>query len=307
MMKKVLMGTMMAAAMTAMISAGAMAEGAKKVESKGLVFEIPEEYADLVTVETQELDDDEFIRVSETASIEAAKANGSGNPGPGWLFTISRVSEDELKEMRCYVMEGREVFAKKDVEDGEDYYLIYNHPTDVRFVREQYDDIDEDMKQWGTLCEWASGDVRNAILRDNPGLEPKTYGNTNLDIYLARAAFMKDAKFEIRSLEFGTLDPKTCKEDDFIEDLTDDDVKYELVGDGEGPAGEYVVLAFVDDGVRFDFFPMGDDPNIIREVRKVGDEEISTIYRAVFKPDDDEKKTAGGIMQAWAQAIAQAK
>ena len=158
----------------------------------------------------------------------------------------------------------------------------------------------------GMLCEWASGDVRNAILKDNPGLEPKTYGNTDLDIYLARAAFMKDTNFEIRSLEFGTLDPKTCEEDDFIEDLTDD-VKYELVGEGEGPAGEYVVLAFVDEGVRFDFFPMGDDPDIIREVREVGDEEISTIYRAVFKPDDDEEKTAGGIMQAWAQAIAQAK
>lgn len=304
-MKKVFMGTMMAAALAAVISAGAAAEEAEKIESKGLVFEIPAEYRDLVTVETEGLDDDEFIRVSETASIEAAKANGANNPGAGWLFTISRVSEEELEIMRCYSMDGMEAFAKNDVDDGEDYYLIYNSPTDVRFVREQYEDIEEDMAQWGMLCEWASGEVRDAILRDNPQLEPKTYGNTMLDMYLARAAFMKDANFEIRSLEFGTLDPKKL-DDDFIEDLTDDDVKYEVIGEDEGPDGEYIVLAFDDEEIRFDFFPEGEDRNIIREVRKAGDAEYKMIYRAVFESDDDEK-TAGGIMQAWAEALAQAE
>ena len=305
-MKKVFMGIMMAAGMAAMISAGAMAEGADKTESKGLVFEIPEEYRDLVTVETEGLDDDVFIRVSETASIEAAKANGQNNPGAGWLFTISRVSEEDLEVMRCYWMDGMEVFAKNDVDDGEDYYLIYNFPTDVRFVREQYDDIEEDKAQWGMLCEWASGEVRNAILRDNPQLEPKTYGNTTLEMFLARAAFMEDANFEIRSLAFGTLDPKKLDDDEYIEDLTDDEVTYEVTGEDEGPDGEYIVLAFDEDEIRFDFFPEGEARNTIREVRKAGDEEITTIYRAVFETDDDEK-TAGGIMQAWAQAIAQAE
>ena len=304
-MKKVFMGTMMAAALAAVISVGAAAEEAEKIESKGLVFEIPAEYRDLVTVETEGLDDDEFIRVSETASIEAAKANGANNPGAGWLFTISRVSEEELEIMRCYSMDGMEAFAKNDVDDGEDYYLIYNSPTDVRFVREQYEDIEEDMAQWGMLCEWASGEVRDAILKDNPQLEPKTYGNTMLDMYLARAAFMKDANFEIRSPEFGTLDPKKL-DDDFIEDLTDDDVKYEVIGEDEGPDGEYIVLAFDDEEIRFDFFPEGEDRNIIREVRKAGDAEYKMIYRAVFESDDDEK-TAGGIMQAWAEALAQAE
>ena len=65
------------------------------------------------------------------------------------------------------------------------------------------------------------------------------------------------------------------------------------------------------DAVRFDFFPLSKgNENYIREVRKVGDEEVTTIYKATFKDqddDDDDVKTAGGIMLAWAEAIANAK
>ncbi len=312
MMNKMMLGVALAAAVTALFSVNAMADE-MKVEAGGLTFEIPAEYKDLVTVETEGLNDDTLISVSETASIEAAKALGQDHEGAGWLFDISKVSEDELEQLRCGGMEGMEVFAKWD--EGDDYYLIYNHPTDVRFVREQYENIDEDEKEWQMLNEWAFNDVRDSILKNNSILEPKTYGNTELDYYLARAAFQKDTKFEIRSLDLETLDPKTLQEDDFIEDLTDSDVSYEMVNEDVAIDGEYIVMAFEENGdkdaVRFDFFPLSKgNENYIREVRKVGDEEVTTIYKATFKDqddDDDDVKTAGGIMLAWAEAIANAK
>ena len=132
MLKRAFMTMAAAAAVTAALTFGAAAAENEKIQAGGLVFEIPAEYKDLVTVQTEGLQPDELIRVSETASIEAAKANGANNPGAGWLFTISRVSEEELEIMRCYSMDGMEVFAKNDVDDGEDYYLIYNQSDDIR-------------------------------------------------------------------------------------------------------------------------------------------------------------------------------
>ena len=313
-MKKLMIGMVLTAAVAALVSVNAMADDGMKVEAGGLTFEIPAEYKDLVTVETEGLNENTLISVSETASIEAAKALGEDREGAGWLFDISRVSEEELKQLRCELMEGMEVFAKCD--EGEDYYLIYNHPTDVRFVREQYENIDEDEKEWQALNEWAFSDVKDSILRSNSILEPKTYGNTDLDMYLARAAFRNDTQFEIRSLDLGILDPKVLHEDDFIEELTDSDVSYEIVDEDVDLAGEYIALAFEEDGnkdaVRFDFFPQWPEhENYIREVRMIGDDEITTIYKATFKDndfdDDDDVKTAGGIVRAWAEEIAQVK
>ena len=49
MKKKIMMTAAIAAAMTAAISFGTMAEENEKIEAGGLVFEIPAEYRDLVT------------------------------------------------------------------------------------------------------------------------------------------------------------------------------------------------------------------------------------------------------------------
>ena len=84
--------------------------------------------------------------------------------------------------MLCYDMSGVEVFARD--EDGR--YFMYYHPTDVRIVRENYDDA-EGLRQWSALNEWAAA-VPDSLLTENPGLSAEKHGNTALDIYLARIA-----------------------------------------------------------------------------------------------------------------------
>ena len=156
--------------------------------------------------------------------------------------------------------------------------------------------MDEAMDQWSTLNEWAHADVRNEILADNPRLERETCSNTDLDMYLARARF-DGKKYKIRSLDIGEMDPTIYDEDDFLDELTED-VIYEVVTDlpdEERPDGEYIVMAFDDDNVRFDFFLGEGMENYIREVRTMDDgEEIETLYKAVFEDPED---TSTGIMK----------
>ena len=245
-MRKMMITTAMAVAVAAALSFGAMASEDTKVEAGGLVFDIPAEFKDLVTVETEGLEPGELIRVSETASIEAAEAMGEDTDGAGWLFSISEISEDALGKLRCEDMSGSQVFA-----EDEDVYYMFNHPTDVRLERESAEEMDEAMDQWSTLNEWAHADVRNEILADNPRLERETCSNTDLDMYLARARF-DGKKYKIRSLDIGEMDPTIYNEDDFLDELTED-VIYEVVTDlpdEERPDGEYIVMAFDDDNVR---------------------------------------------------------
>ena len=297
MMKKVWMAMAAAAAMTVFISAGAMAEENRRIEANGIAFEIPAELKDLVTVETEGLGDGVLVNVYETASVEAAKALGEEIEGAGWLFGISRVSEERVKKLRCGGMDGMEVFA-----EGDDFFLIYDHPTDVRFVREQYENIEEDQEQWTKLNEWAFENVREEILANDPGLEPEIFTNTTLDMFLAQAAYEPGTNFDIKSLEYGELDPMAFGEEDFIEELADNFV-YEDVYDMEAPDGEYIVLNFEDEGVRFDFFLAEEGQNMIREVRKIGDEEMDCLYMANLKESDDFSRTTTGIMKAWCEAI----
>ena len=85
MMKKWIAATMIAAGMATVISAGAMAESTHDVEVQGVAFDIPEQFKDLLTVETEGLGEGELVKVSETASLEAAAKQESGNDGAGWL------------------------------------------------------------------------------------------------------------------------------------------------------------------------------------------------------------------------------
>ena len=290
-MKKMMITAALAVAATMALSFGAMASEDTKVEAGGLVFEIPAQYKDLVTVETEGLEAGELIRVSETASMEAAKAMGEEENGAGWLFSISGIQENELGKLRCSDMSGREVFA-----EDEDVYYMFNHPTDVRLLRETNEEMDEAMDQWTALNEWANGEVRDAVLADNPRLEKEICSNTELDMYLARARY-DGLKYKIRSLEIGEMDSTVFGEDDFLDEMTED-VSFEEVtdlSDSEQPDGEYIVMAFDDENVRFDFFLGEGLENYIREVKTTDDgEEVETLYRAVF---EDPEESATGIMR----------
>lgn len=295
MKKKMITGAMVAAAV-ALGSMTAFAAGIEKVDIDGITFEIPEEIRDLVTVQTQLGSEDEIVMVSETASRDAALAMEDEDVEyAGWLFTITKMSEKDVEKLRCGGMEGMNVFAEDD-----DIYYVFNHPTDVRFVREQYEDIDADMEQWNLVNEWA-GTVCDEILENNPELDAVSFSNTDLDMHLAKIAFGEDVKVVFKSLEFGELDPSTLKEDDYIDDLTDD-VTFEYAQDQEAiPDGEYIVMEFPEENVRFDFFKS--EENTVREVITLDDgEEITQLFKATFEEDAD--KTATGIMQAWCEAIA---
>ena len=269
--------------------------GGLQIEAGGLVFEIPAQYRDLVTVQTEDLPPDEIIRVSETASIEAAKEMGEAEEGAGWLFSISHMSDLELGELRCGEMAGREVFAEGD--DGVTY--LFCHPTDVRLIRESDEEMNEAMDQWAELNNWAFEDVRMSILADNPQLELKTYSNTELDMYLARARFGGE-QYEIRSLYTGEFTDSIFQGDDAALEALTEGVFYEDVTDlpdEEKPDGEYIVMAFDEDNVQFDFFLGEGLENYIREVKSLDDgEKMETLYRASFK---DSGKTSTGIMKDW--------
>ena len=285
--------------MTGIFTADILAAGTERVDIQGVTFDIPEDLQELVTVETEGLQPDEIVSVSETASIEASKALGENYEGAGWLFSIVRMPEQKVRELRCGAMDGMEVFAEDD-----DFCLIYAHPTDVRFVREQYDDIEEDQAQWSALNEWAFGDVRREILANNRELDEEIYSNTELDMYLAKAAF-GGARYEVRSLEFGDSMPAYSADDeDYLEELADD-MFYEQLYDEEAPDGEYLVLDLVDEGVRIDFFLGEQNRNLVREVRQAGDVTIENLYKAVHKDTDgdDEIKTSTGIMEEWCREL----
>ena len=272
-----------------------------RIETDGVAFEIPAELKELVTVETEDQGDGVLVNVYETASVEAAKAQGEDREGAGWLFGISRLTQDRVRELRCGGMDGMEVFAS----DGDDY-LIYDHPTDVRFVREQYDDIEEDMQQWSKLNEWAFENVRDEILANNSELKPAVFTNTTLDMFLAQAAYRPDTNFEIRSLDYGVQDPKAIEENTFIEDLAENFV-YDEVYDQETPDGEYIVLNFEDENLRFDFFQAEEGHNLIREIMTIdGEEAGSTLFAASLKETDDTSRTTTDIMRAWCEAFANA-
>ena len=302
MLRKMVIGTALAAAITACGAMTAFAQGVDKVDTQGIRFEIPEEFQDQLTIKEDGLGNGEIVAVYETASIEAAEEMGQDSDGIGFLFSISTVGEGQLKEMRCGDMSGIQVFAEDD-----DIYYLFNTATDVRLVRTSNEEMDASMENWEKLNNWANQEVRQEILANNPELDQEFYTNTNLDMFLAQAAYKPGTKYELRSLDYGPdpLDPASLREDDFIEDLAND-FTYEVLPDAQAPDGEYYVMAFDVEGdeVRFDFFQAPGTEDLIREVRTIEGEEYETFYQANPKGMDDANKTTTGIVKAWCKAIA---
>lgn len=248
---------------------------AETVSNDGLVLTIPDEYADLLLIETPENDENGYLfTVSEKASIEVAKKLGYTWDGAGFLFTIGRVSEEKMHQMRCDDIPGRIFFAKDD--SGAHY--VYYHPTDVRMIREDYSDP-EQFKGWSVLTEWAST-VRDTFVSENESLTAEICSNTALDAYLARVMYRDDVNYTVSTLEYGPQQPNGIKAAEYLAPLATD-VFYETIYDGEAPDGEYAVLDFPEDDIRFDFFFMDGKENYIRQVWFNGEHEL--IYKAEFK------------------------
>lgn len=297
----VLLAAVMVLSLAACGSGSAKSEGAapeaaaaQTYENGGMKLTVPAEYAGLVTVETAK--DNMLFSVSETASIEADKAQGGSGDGAGWLFGVGVVSREDFRQMLCYDMSGVEAFA---ADADENHYVLY-HPTDVRYVRESYegmgDESNADWKQWTMLNEWANG-VPAAFIAENDGLTAESFGNSEIEMYLFRAAFQPDVKYTISTLEYGPQEPNGVDEKPYVVALTKN-VRYEYADNSETPDGEYVVLAFPDDDYRFDFFFA--EKNYVRMVWNNGENE--QLYRAVFADDTN----ATDVMNEWYHALVDA-
>ena len=128
-------------------------EAVKMYENAGYKLSVPAEVDELLIVEMPQ-NDGILFTVSERLSVETDIAQGGSGDGAGRLFSIGALSEIQLYDMLCSDMSGIEIFAR----DNTGIYYAYYHPTDVRVVRENYEDR-ESLAQWSMLNEWSWGVV----------------------------------------------------------------------------------------------------------------------------------------------------
>ena len=244
-------------------------------ENKGMKLEIRPKINDLITVDTPEENKNGILfSIFETASLEAEDFDGAG-----LLCSVGIASEEQVHDMLCYDMSGVEPFAR----DAEGNYYIYYYPTDVRYARATAEEMQRDAEQWSMLCQWAEDTVRNAFTDQN-GLESVQYGNTELDMYLARAVWQKDVNCYLATTEFMDVDADLVDGTPFVEYVMHGyfgEIQPEDLPDEEYLSGENLVLGFLpDEDVLIHFFPA--DGAYVRIDR--GDEE--TYYQAAWWDDD---------------------
>ena len=261
-------------------------------ENGGLKLMIPLEYDELLQIEMPENDENGILlSVAEKASVEVAKAQGYDSDGAGALFSIGKIDEPRMFSLiQDTDLSGTEIFA---VDAYGDYYVYY-HPTDVRYVREDNEAMVRDQEIWSALNEWAFGSVRKSMLQENPQLMAMQIGTTDLDLHLARIAYIPGASYTLAGLEYGAVEPKAGEFDaaPYLERLMNG-VTYEYT-DEEAPDGEYLVLSFPEEGTRFDFFLMEGKENYIREVHEGSD--YAEVYLATF---DDAETRATDVVKEW--------
>ncbi len=266
------------------------AEDIMELGNTGYSMEIPEFIRKNATIQTEGLDKNTIVKVSETASLEANEKQNLGYDTAGWIFSISKAAEDEVKQLRCGDMSGCEVFAQ----DGNGTFYLFEHPTDVTLVRESYDNIDKDLNGWSEINTWASECAETAFIGPNKGLVYVTCSNSNLDIHFARIAFRGETSYTISTTQFGPLNTSAEDGSEALDAfLNHAHIVYS--DSAEAPDGEYVVLTFPEENVRYDFFTA--DKNLVREVITLEDgEEYESFYTVYFDVDG---LTATDVMQAW--------
>jgi hypothetical protein len=166
----------------------------------------------------------------------------------------------------------------------------------VRFERATVEEMQRDSEQWSMLCQWADG-MKDAFLNAN-GLDNESYGNSELDMYIARAAWDKDSKATISYLEpYGEVSLAGVDGTAYADFLLhayyweDDD------GQLTAPDGEYMVLNLPEEGVRIDFF-FG-DPTVARLTR----DGTERLYQAMWWYDNSISYTEA--VHGWYYAAAE--
>mgnify|MGYP007101902185 CR=1 FL=1 len=262
-------------------------------EHNGLRLSIPQEYSKLLVVDMLK-GRGRLFTVSEKASILADKAQGGSGEGAGWLFAIGTVNETQLRDMLQHDMSGAEIFARDDA----GVYYVYFHPTDVRLVRENYAQPGA-VKEWTVLNAWAHDTVRERFIADNKRLTAEAYGNTDLDIYLARATFDDVIQYTLGTPETHSWHPMDISPAPYAMRLMRN-AQTEPLEAATAPEGDYVVLNFPKDGVRFDFFLAEGSENIYRQIGSNGREQL---FRMKFA---DGRTKAGKVIKEWCDALSTA-
>lgn len=256
---------------------------AAQFTNQGTVLNVPNEYINLLLIDVpNEGEYGTLFSVTERASVLSAAKQGITWDGVGWLFSISRVDEETLHDLQCYNMFGQQVFAK---DQKGDYYL-YNHPTDVRMVREDYSDP-KAMEEWSYVNNWGNS-VKESFITDNLGLTPEKRSNTDLDIALSRILYM-DAPFSLSTTQYGPINGKRDVAASYINKLMNGTVFEYQFDRKDAPDGEYVVFELPEENLRFDFFTA--EKNLIRQVWPDGGAVL--FYQAV---NEDESFKATEIM-----------
>ncbi len=278
----------------ALFCLSAAAEETVVFENGGLRLSVPAKYADLVIVETPENDPEgTLFSVTEKASREAAAEDKELREIAGFLFSVRAIRGEQLQSMLVTDMSGLAVFAQNP--GDADLYFLLKTPTDYRFYRESYEDVDDDEKQFAKLCAWANS-VPETFTAEN-GLSPKHHDNTELDMHFARILFDRDMGYTLTTLEEGTAAPTEEFEAENLAACFVEEVTYEQADLSEIPDGEYIVMNF-EDGCRFDFFLAEEGQNLIRHIWSDG--EYVELFRVRF---GEESETATQIMTQWYEAL----
>ena len=259
--------------------------------SGGLKLIVPDEYNALVQIGmgTSLFGNEELFSAREIASVEAGQKLHPGEDwGDGFLFSISRVSEEELHRMICGYLNNERPFARDA--DG-NYYVCY-FPTDVRLVREDMENLanSPDLEQWSALNDWAAK-VPEQFVKDNPGLESWDYSYSDVGMYLNRIAYFGDETEYSLFCDFVEYKPKGDEGAKYALQILEN-VEFESCTADETPDGEYQVVSFPQENARIFFYKGG-------EYAAVDYGDYSSLYR-VSAP------SAGyclDVMAAWAKAL----
>ncbi len=273
----------------------AVCEAMVPYENEGMTLLVPGYYDELLY--TKVFKDDaqgRLFSVTEAKSVVDSWIQKQRDDGPGWLFTIGRVNEARLHELLCGDMSGADVFAR----DKDGRYYIFYHPTDVRFVRQDTETMQRDQKIWSDLNEWAHTDVRVGFIENNQ-LNGIRYDNSSVSMYLARAAYERGVNYTVSTNQYGPLSPSSEVEAAYFVERLIQNATYNMVDKELTPDGQYVVLNFPDEKIRFDFFNLGD--NYVREVH---DDGYEILYQIRF---DDGVTKASKVMNKWYDALAAAR
>ena len=143
------------------------------------------------------------------------------------------------------------------------------------------------------LTEWAE-EVPSQLRDQNEKLEDFYRGDTELDMYLARAAYREGTVYTLTALEYGTLEPGGVDAVPYAEFLLDGG--FFRTEHDEPPAGERIVLSFPEEDLRFEFFKTQGD--LVQETRG----EDVTFYETFLY---DEDLSFADVVQGWYNALAE--